>query len=111
MQPRDGRGKKRPEVMSGDTTRAAAAAVHPLFCPNESAAPARKRPTGYPSILIGGKDLSVLERDETSQGHRIDGVLEEADTPIAHQDVHPARVIGEELVVGAGIVALGGPVL
>ena len=59
------------------------------------------------SILVGGDNLTTLERHQAAEGHEVDRVLDEADAAITHQDVDAAGMEGEQFVVGAGVVARG----
>src|SRR5262249_47217399 len=60
------------------------------------------------SVGVGGEDRTALGGHEAAEGDVVDAVLEEADAAVAEQGIDPAGVVGEELVVGAGVVPGGG---
>ena len=69
--------------------------------------PSLQEPAKRRSILVGGDNLTAVERNQTTKRDDVDRVFQEADAAITHQDVAAARVERGELVVIAGVVALG----
>src|SRR4051812_11545224 len=59
-------------------------------------------------ILVGGHDLVTAQSHEAPENDHVRGLLEELHAAVAQQDVRPARVIAEDLVIISGIVARGG---
>ena len=59
------------------------------------------------SIAVGRDHFTTLERDEAAESDDVDRVPDEANTSITHQHVDAARVIGEQFIVGTGVVAGG----